>query len=372
MICINCKKQIPDDAGACPYCGSPINYEEQVGNEIKFRRYQRWILYSVIIVVFLGMVGIIFKIYSNNSKLVADLMNANLALETTKAGLETAKKDLSTKDQKISEIDTALQSTKDELSKTAEELSAKDQQLSAKDSELLKKTEDYKGVLDENSSIKATQVSLKKTLNAANANIYNLIIKLGLGISESDIKKIPIADANMVGKDSDGDGLSDIIESSIGTNINKSDTDGDGYNDKSEILSGYDPLAKNKKLPIDKKFASKQIGKILLQVKGHGEAWYVSGDGKRYFLGNPSDAFKIMRDLDYWTKDWKPNETDEFETNKNANSTEEIIPIEPTVPESETIIKPEEQAAIIEEPKIEENATTSTSTNEIGPEGWAM
>jgi len=40
-----------------------------------------------------------------------------------------------------------------------------------------------------------------------------------------------------------------------------------------------------------------------LQVEGHGEAWYVNtGDGQRYFLGKPADAFRIMRSVEYWTK----------------------------------------------------------------------
>lgn len=39
-------------------------------------------------------------------------------------------------------------------------------------------------------------------------------------------------------------------------------------------------------------------GKILLQVKGDGEAWYVyPEDGKRYYLGRPADAFAVMRFL---------------------------------------------------------------------------
>lgn len=37
-------------------------------------------------------------------------------------------------------------------------------------------------------------------------------------------------------------------------------------------------------------------GRILLQVEDKGQAWYVNpGDGKRYFLGRPADAFKLMR-----------------------------------------------------------------------------
>src|SRR3989339_575878 len=45
-------------------------------------------------------------------------------------------------------------------------------------------------------------------------------------------------------------------------------------------------------------FTSKQLGKIFLQVENNGEAWYVNPDDeKRYFLGRPSDAFKVMRNL---------------------------------------------------------------------------
>lgn len=39
-------------------------------------------------------------------------------------------------------------------------------------------------------------------------------------------------------------------------------------------------------------------GKILIQVEEHGEAWYVNPvDGRRYYLGRPDDAFRIMREL---------------------------------------------------------------------------
>lgn len=39
-------------------------------------------------------------------------------------------------------------------------------------------------------------------------------------------------------------------------------------------------------------------GRILLQIEQHGEAWYVNpADGKRYFLGRPSDALEVMRQL---------------------------------------------------------------------------
>lgn len=45
-------------------------------------------------------------------------------------------------------------------------------------------------------------------------------------------------------------------------------------------------------------YAGGAIGYILLQVEAHGEAWYVyPGNGKAYYLGRPDDAFKIMKTL---------------------------------------------------------------------------
>ncbi|MDO8667573.1 MAG: PA14 domain-containing protein [bacterium] len=43
--------------------------------------------------------------------------------------------------------------------------------------------------------------------------------------------------------------------------------------------------------------AQKLAGRILLQVEANGEAWYVNPDSqKRFYLGRPADAFKIMRE----------------------------------------------------------------------------
>ncbi len=42
----------------------------------------------------------------------------------------------------------------------------------------------------------------------------------------------------------------------------------------------------------------KLAGRIILQVEKNGEAWYVNPvDLKKYYLGRPDDAFKIMREL---------------------------------------------------------------------------
>jgi exopolysaccharide biosynthesis protein len=44
--------------------------------------------------------------------------------------------------------------------------------------------------------------------------------------------------------------------------------------------------------------SSRLKGRILLDVERNGEAWYVNpADEKRYYLGRPDDAFKVMRQL---------------------------------------------------------------------------
>lgn len=43
-------------------------------------------------------------------------------------------------------------------------------------------------------------------------------------------------------RDTDNDGLSDIKEKELGTNINNPDSDGDNYNDGDEFSKGYNPL----------------------------------------------------------------------------------------------------------------------------------
>ena len=49
---------------------------------------------------------------------------------------------------------------------------------------------------------------------------------------------------------------------------------------------------------IDYSFAKKQAGLIFLQVEENGEAHYIyPNDDKRYYLGRPTDAFNIMRQL---------------------------------------------------------------------------
>lgn len=127
------------------------------------------------------------------------------------------------------------------------------------------------------------------------ADAFNLMKKLGAGISNKDLEKIPIGFPINNYLDSDTDGLYDNLEDTIGTDKNKADSDGDGYSDKTELTNGYNPLGSGKQT-IDKKFTQINSGKIFLQVEKNGEAWYVEPiTQKRYFLGRPDDAFKIMQ-----------------------------------------------------------------------------
>ncbi len=131
-------------------------------------------------------------------------------------------------------------------------------------------------------------------------NAWSIMRFFGIGISNPDLQKIPTGiDQRMTDNDSDGDGLSDDLEKIFGTHMYLPDTDHDGYSDSLEIQNNYDPLNCNGYLlPIDYTFTEKKKGKIFLQVESHGEAWYVNPqDGKKYYMGRPADALKIMQYL---------------------------------------------------------------------------
>jgi len=49
---------------------------------------------------------------------------------------------------------------------------------------------------------------------------------------------------------------------------------------------------------VSKALSNRLSGRILLQVEGHGESWYVNPvNSSKYFLGRPTDAFSLMRNL---------------------------------------------------------------------------
>jgi len=126
-------------------------------------------------------------------------------------------------------------------------------------------------------------------------NAFQIMKGLGFGINNNDLIKIPIGISTVNCTDSDIDGLCDNLENAIGTNKNNKDTDNDGYDDKKELGNGYNPLGEGKYV-IDKNFTQKNSGKIFLQAEKNGEAWYVEPvSQKRYFLGRPAEAFRIMQ-----------------------------------------------------------------------------
>jgi hypothetical protein len=262
MICLNCKKQIPDDSDRCPNCGAEVFHKNQVVKEIAVRRWQRWIFYVIIIIAFIGAVGIILKIYGMNTTLVSTLAGTKNSLSQRQADLDKAQADLA-----------ALQQTK------ADELQTQKASSSASIVSLNAQIDAAKQLVD---SLTMTQNQTKSQLD-----FYNSLVKDSLTavnpITAADLNRIPFADVAYGGTDTDGDGLPDNLEAALGTSATSTDTDGDTYSDRAELVSGHDPLVASASLPIDLNFAAAAKGKLLLDPLGY--LWFVGSDAKRYFLG---------------------------------------------------------------------------------------
>lgn len=126
---------------------------------------------------------------------------------------------------------------------------------------------------------------------------FRVMREQGVGISNADISRIPVGLTPRQEPDRDGDGLSDELETALGSNPGLMDSDNDGYNDLEELKRGFN-LNGSGQVAYDPAFARRQAGRIFLQVQSHGEAWYVyPRDNKRYYLGRPADAFSLMRGL---------------------------------------------------------------------------
>lgn len=278
MICPTCSKQIPDDAPACPFCGQPIDHQTQVIREISFRRYQRWFFYVLICVLFLGMSGVIYKLNKEYDATVASWTMTKEDLAQTQAAMETVQAEATRR--------------ADDLKKNQELIDGIQKQLTEKEKELAKKDEEFKVALGLASS---TEMKLNADLQSINAGVNAMIVRLGRGISNVNLAKIPMAEPmTSSSTDSDSDGLADKLELALGTKGDNKDSDGDGYDDKFEVLRGFDPNS-SQRLPIDLNFANAQKGAIFLQTESRGEAWYVNpADGKRYFLGEAAEAVKAL------------------------------------------------------------------------------
>ncbi len=169
-----------------------------------------------------------------------------------------------------------------------------------------------------------TRMYLRRPIDA-----YYTMRNLGIGITNENIKKFPLAEINLEGEDDDQDGLSNRIETALGTDPEKKDSDQDGYGDREEILNNYDPNG-TEKMPIDVSYSKKYQGRIFLQTELNGEGWYINpNDGKRCFLGSPTDAFEVMRQLGlgisnenlYQIPEYKliPEAEEEYNNNQNNN-----------------------------------------------------
>jgi hypothetical protein len=143
-------------------------------------------------------------------------------------------------------------------------------------------------------------------INPANNKRYSLgrpddawqVMKnLSIGSTNADLAKIrPNVDViSPTDIDSDADGLPDVLEQALSTNPNLADTDGDGFNDYTEVKNGFNPLGPGT-ATFDSQLTNRNLGKILLQVEGAGEAWYINPvNHQRYFLSRPQDALAVMR-----------------------------------------------------------------------------
>lgn len=105
-----------------------------------------------------------------------------------------------------------------------------------------------------------------------------------------ELQTLWLANKTLQGKDVDRDGLPDSIEGYLGTNPKKKDSDGDAFDDRLELINGYDPLSKKKLL---NKYQGLE-GKIYKQGTMY---WYVDLYGSyRYPLINSSDIVRLAEE----------------------------------------------------------------------------
>lgn len=261
MICLNCKKQMPDDSDRCPHCGVEVFHKNQLAREIGFRRYQRWIFYGLFTLAFIGMVGIVVKVYNLNTKLLTEISSVQGSVSQKDAELIKAKADLAG------------------LLKTKAELEAQNKKVSDDLKAQITAAED---AVREKTALQNQVDQTKVKLSGLGATLQN-IAKVASAITQNDLNRIPFADVAYAGADSDNDGLTDELETALGTNADSTDSDGDTYADLTELIGGFNPAVAGEKFQIDNAFAATQKGRIFKQDGGY--LWYVGSDAKRYFLG---------------------------------------------------------------------------------------
>jgi len=122
--------------------------------------------------------------------------------------------------------------------------------------------------------------------------------KTAKGIRQKDLDKFALGWKNIIPlKDADGDGLANNFEQAIGTNPADKDTDKDKYSDKEEVLKGYDPVG-NGRAKFTFSFSNKNKGRLFINVDNKGSIWYINpADAKKYFFGNPAEAWTMIKIL---------------------------------------------------------------------------
>lgn len=117
-------------------------------------------------------------------------------------------------------------------------------------------------------------------------------------VSFKDLQKIKLADMNLAsgGKDSDKDGISDVVEKSLHTHAFRKDSDRDGHVDKTEILSGYNPNNnKNKTRLYPAGKASNVYNGYFLLQKDTKMIWYANpSDGARYVIPDSKSFLNLL------------------------------------------------------------------------------
>jgi len=261
---------------------------EPANKDVKMRRQQRWVFYAIFVVIFLAGLLLVLKVYADNTKLVANVENLNSQLSQRSRDIEQLRQDLADRNQVAEASSGSLEQLKQELAKNVSQLE-----------EALSKNKDFETQISQSQQ---TSDQDKLSLEKAMANTLNLILNLGIELPNGDVNKIPVANINIAGLDTDKDGLSDDVEMALGTDPLKTDTDSDEYSDKEEVFGGFNPLGKGM-LPIDTKFAEKYKGKIVLNKRSDiFYAWYIAQDGQRYYLGSSDNKFEALRQNDYWTR----------------------------------------------------------------------
>lgn len=111
-----------------------------------------------------------------------------------------------------------------------------------------------------------------KKYKVTSGNLLKLFERLAHGITDRNLKKIPI-------------NLKSVSD--------KMDSDGDGHHDKEEVTNGFDPFGPGRLGPYDYNLANRFKGTIFLVVDMNGKTWYIDMTGQRWSvtLNNSIDLF---------------------------------------------------------------------------------